>query len=484
LSAAAGKCPPAGELRLVIHVQPFALKLADAPIIDGKARIMANSLVTCRARRLLPGFVALWLAAAPAAIAQSGYKIQRIAKIGDPLGSVFVFKAGGFGVSALNSSGHILFVAENEAGGQMLLRFAEGRFTPLVVGDGDAPGGKWPKTVRVLGSASLNASGNATFAADVAIGGKTSTGTFYWLAAIERLVAIAGRGQATVNGLMFEQGGGAGPVITRGDDIAFVAQVKNSAGKAQEGVFLYSPNGTVQGVALPDQPLAGGRKLTDASAPSANDAGLVAFLGRRQGDSADSAYLWEQGAITPIVEAGADLPNGGKLTGVLAVRMNNLNRNALVLARTRAGDGLYFFTEGRLVPVAVPGQELEGGGKLKTIQEGGVSSGNDLGQYAFLAVLEDKSTAAYLLNADGKITRVLKEGDSPTGGKIPNVGQGAGTSRGIALNSKGEVALILREGSGSGGAGGGGGGGGGGSGDHGGGGGGGADYLVLLTPNP
>jgi hypothetical protein len=410
--------------------------------------------------------------------AQATHKIQRVVKLGDPLGEIFVDRAGGFRIGALNDQGHLLLVADHEAGGQVLVQFAGGKLTPIVVREGDAPGGKWPKTVRVLMPVSINPSGNAVFAADVTIGGKTALGTFLWNDQTQQVSPVALAGMPAVNNQVFEQAGGIAPALSARGEVALVAQIKNAAGKAQDAVFFLGQDGKLLPIALPDQPLPGGRKVLAAFAPSINDAGAISFLARRQGDAAESAYLWDQGTITPVAEAGADAPGGGKLAAVLGVWVNNKDRGVLVLARLRnSGDVLYLLADGKLQPVAVPGQDMPGGGKLRTVQELGVSAANGAGQHAFLAVLQDKATAAYLIDAGGRLSLILKQDATTELGKVANVGQGAGSSRGIALNTQGQVAVTLRLGSGRGG-----GSGGGGDGDHGGGGGGGGDFVVLLTP--
>jgi hypothetical protein len=92
----------------------------------------------------------------------------------------------------------------------------------------------------------------------------------------------------------------------------------------------------------------------------------------------------------------------------------------------------------------VPGQTMPGGGVFQSLQGGGVSFANQRGQHAFMALLDDGSTAAYLMDADGKLSLILKSGQTTKLGKIAAVGQGAGGSQGIAVNSQGQVALPVR----------------------------------------
>jgi hypothetical protein len=132
--------------------------------------------------------------------------------------------------------------------------------------------------------------------------------------------------------------------------------------------------------------------------------------------------------------------------------VNDTNRSVLVLAYRSAGgpEGLYRFTEGKLTPLAVPGQRMPDGGKFSEIplSRYGVSPANELGQYAFMAKLGDGSTAAYLLQPDGTLSLLLKSGQVTDLGKITLIGTSTrpagGLIRGgwgIGLNSQGQVAL-------------------------------------------
>lgn len=102
--------------------------------------------------------------------------------------------------------------------------------------------------------------------------------------------------------------------------------------------------------------------------------------------------------------------------------------------------------------MAAPGQEMPGGGTLRTILHenvggvggpnalGDVSPANSEGQHAFRALLEDGARAAYLADADGKLSLILKDRQSTELGEIRFVAGGTG----IHLNSRGQVALGLR----------------------------------------
>jgi hypothetical protein len=399
-----------------------------------------------------------------AARAQASYKIQPIVKFGDKLGDVVIKTAGGdFEIGTLNDAGQLVFVTENDAGGETLIQFADGKFTPIVVSGKDAPGGKWPQGVGLASPVSMNQRGNIVFAAGGFENDNLLADTFLWDFTAQKVTPVARKGMPAVNNLTFETGGDFFPVINNFGEIAFPAAVKNAAGQAKNGLFFLGRDGKLLPVALPDQALPGGGKVSEAVKPSLNDAGVVAFLTQIPDDLLNGAYVWEQGTITPLAVIDTDAPGGGKFALILSARVNNKNRTVLVLARLNTRKtgpiAFYRFAEGKLTLLLAPGQEMPGGGKLKGVPHGfsDVSVANEAGQHAFVARLEDDSTAAYLLEADGTLRLILKSGTMTDLGKITNVGVGAGDSFGVGLNAKGQVALTVQID-------------------------GGADTIVLLTP--
>jgi hypothetical protein len=270
-----------------------------------------------------------------------------------------------------------------------------------------------------------------------------------------------------VGNLTFATGGSdCGPAINNNNEIAFSASVMNSANQAKPGVFLLDRDRRLQPVALPDQALPDGGQIDFACVSSLNDAGIVAFEARWKGESRARAYLWDRGNISPAVPSGATVPGRGQLIDIWRTFLNNANRNVLVAARTELppgqATGVYLIADGKLVPVAVPGQEMPGGGVLEGLQgddfafagdtaidfnHGGVSPANDRGQHAFLAVFEDSGEAAYLVAANGKVSLILKSGMVTERGVVKSVGEthqaglGGVVSHGIGLNNKGQVAF-------------------------------------------
>jgi hypothetical protein len=83
-----------------------------------------------------------------------------------------------------------------------------------------------------------------------------------------------------------------------------------------------------------------------------------------------------------------------------------------------------------------------------------------VGEHAFKGRLEGGSVALYQVDADGKLTLLLKEGEATEWGPIRSLREGSG----IGLNSQGQVSLVVRIASGTVASGG-------------------PETLVLLTPS-
>jgi hypothetical protein len=369
--------------------------------------------------------IGLMLLAPSGARTANIYKIQSIAQLGDTVADVKIRAGGDFEMGTLNDNGQIVFITENGelANSEMLIQYGERKFIPIVVGGRDAPGGKWAKGSGIPGPVSMNQQGNIAFGANVTIGGKTTYGTFYWYYKAQHATPVALQGMPTVNNLTSVDGSSGAPVINNSDEIAYHANVKNAAGGTHSGAFFLGRVGQLQAVALPDQVLPGGAKMLDATAADINDAGAVAFFTFRQNNPADGAYLWEKGTITPVAVAKQDIPGAGRIASIGGVWVNNQNHNVLVAAALQgnsSNDGLFLFANGSLTPIILPGQDMPEGGELLGV--GAVSSANAAGQRAFIGWLKDGTRSAYLLNADGTISLVLKTGATTNLGSITNIG--------------------------------------------------------------
>lgn len=395
--------------------------------------------------------------------AQNSYKIQVIFKTGDTVGDVVTRKSrGDIEIGTLNDRGQIVFLAENTAGGEVLIQYADGKLTPLAAAGKEGPSGIWPATAVFTSPVSMNHLGNVVFSAGRLDGTNLTVDTTYlWDFQAQKLATVVTKGMPAVNDLTFEQGGGFVPAINSTGDIAFAATIKNAAGKEQQGIFFLGRDGKMLPVALPDQELPGGGKIEFALHFTLNEAGTIAFLAQPQGKQVWSAYLWEQGTITPVALAGADAPGGGKLGSVGGVWVNNKDRSVLLATwpQSSRGASLYRFAEGKLTSLVAPGQEMPGGGQFRnlSIPDGapslyGVSPANQAGAHAFVARLSDGSRAAYLLEpgadetGSAKLSLILKTGAATDLGTITNIGNvnSDPPTTGVGLNGSGQVALPAR----------------------------------------
>jgi hypothetical protein len=427
-----------------------------------------DSSCAMRPARMLPVVLLLTLVAPRAVHAQASYTVQPIARLLDTVGEAQITLDGWFEVGDLTDRGQLLFatLSLNDAGGKNLLQYAGGKFLPIALPGGAVIDRAWPLDLDVSSPVSASGSGRVVFAATAALDGKPVFGTFLWEETTRQISAVALPGMPAVLDLTFDAGAPPAPAINGGGQIAFGAAVRNAAGQVNDALLLQGGDGKLSPLALPGQELPGGGTMTGVGGPpSLNDAGLVAFLAVRSGDTAPGAYLWENGALSPVALVGAEAPEGGTIEGITGAWVNGRDRSVLVAARVAASgsavDALFRFTDGKLLPVVVSGQEMPGGGTLKSLQPFGISRPNALGQHAFLALLEGNTTAAYLLDASGKLSLILKEGDATDAGRITQIGARPDQSMrsfGVGLNSAGQVALPGRVDSG-------------------------ADTLLLLTPN-
>jgi hypothetical protein len=395
----------------------------------------------------------------PAHAAEITYKIEPIFKLGDRVGDVNTKPAptGVLLVLSLNDQGQLLVLtgtAETKPAGAALFQYAAGQFTTIAAPGKEGPVGVWPNDLVYNEPSSMNQAGNVVFAAARWHGGDNQPlGTFLWDAQSGKMTPIVVKGTPATDGLIFDAVAFS-PVINNQGEIAFPGWGQDKPNHFWGGIFVRRTDGSLERIVLTDDKMPDGRKLVDVHRPTFNDAGVVAFLGAGANDPEYSAYLWEKGAITPVAVLGQDAPEGGKIRDVRAAMVNNKNGSALVIASRQAEGklGLYRFAEGKLTALVVPGQTLTDGGVFSEIPLWyyGVSRANELGQHAFLAKLQDGSTAAYLLEPDGTVKPILKSGQVTDLGKITVVGRatrpspGLGTQGwGISLNRQGQVALTV-----------------------------------------
>jgi hypothetical protein len=405
----------------------------------------------------------LWIVAAAllithgAARAQTGYTITPIVKHGDKLGDLTVQAP--LGVVGISDSGEVMIARRITAGGNLLMRYADGKLSPLVVAGQDAPLGKWSPSALFNTSIGMSPLGSVAFSLETLVAGQKTYGTFLWSPRTQSFSVVARAGMPAADARAFANSFFGHTAVNRSDEVAFGASVASGTGPSVWGIFFQGRDGRLTPVALPGDVLPDGVRIrqTGFGANSLTDAGVLSFGVERDGDPrlARSAYLWESGNLSPVAVVGQAAPGGDRIATVGGVLANNRDRTLLVLLHLRQAPnrvGLYRFTEGRLVPLAVPGQEMPGGGRLRSVALISTNSGlsayfsisqaSEAGEHAFLAQLEDGTLAAYRLDPAGMFSLILKSGTSTERGTITLIQDVAGHPP--AINSKGQVALSAR----------------------------------------
>jgi hypothetical protein len=392
------------------------------------------------------------MATGTSAQADTTYRMQVIAKVGDQVGNSTITHFGAVG--DLNNTGALMVSVEMPGGNRAALQYSSGRMVAVVVAGLAGPSGNWPEPVGIQNPIRMNQKGDA--ALNVALGNEYFHGAYFWDFAAQKLSTVAEMGMPAVPGFKFGRNIRAlAPAINNRDEVAIGLYGETDAGSDGIGIILVGRDGAMQPVALPDQLVSDGARISPVGSLILNDSGLAVFLAQRDKDEARSAsaYLWEKGTLTPLVLVGADAPGGARVARVSAVRVSNQGRKFLVAAHLdndpdRAG--LFFAADGRLRAVAVPGQEMPGGGKLDTIPERSTNTGHTLahpnisgatetGEYAFQADLEDGSQAIYRLGADEKLSLVVRTGTKTDLGVIATLNPNPG----VTLNDHGQGAVII-----------------------------------------
>jgi hypothetical protein len=304
--------------------------------------------------------------------AQIRYDIQPIVKRGDAVGDLRIKTDGDFFIGTLNDRDQLVLVAESAAGGKLLIRYADGKLTPIAAPGRTAPGGTWSRALGIASPVSMNQLGSIVFAAEVEVANRTEVGTFLWDDTAQQVTSLARKGMLAGDHGTLEVGGGRTPVINNQNEVALVAALKNAAGQTRDGVFLLGRDGRLQPIALPGDPLPDGRPTDSARLPSLNDAGRIALLARPRGGLLDCLCAWEQSRLTPMLTLREPILGDRLLLAFTGIWINSRNQNILLGAHVHdlsgASTSLYLLANGALIPVAVPGQQMPGGGRFQTIQ--------------------------------------------------------------------------------------------------------------------
>jgi hypothetical protein len=425
--------------------------------------------------------LALGAPAARADTASAAYKTEQVIQSGSGPDGAPIPSSDDLYVGGLSDAGQLIFSAGwlNQGTSERLFAYAGGKFTPIVMPSTGSAGDNtgdvvWPKDITVARPVSVNGSGNVVFSAG-RVFGSNPYGTFLWTATSGHTTPVALKDMPATGDLTFVNPGGYAPAINSSNEIALVGQVQNAAKTKSWSLFRLGRDGVLQPVARAHEALTlmtgegayvwdtGGSHISidEYPMPSIDDNGRVAFTAHPDGVGRQNAYLWDQGAVSPILTYGATAPNGGKFTSIRGAFLNSRNAWALVMAATdQAGSsayGLYRVVNGQSAQVAAPGQTMPGGGTLRTVQYiptsdespvpyVGVSAANSLGEHVFLATLSDGTPAAYKIDANGGLSLVMK-GDFPSKPvHIQATSPALSFIRGSrpSINKRGQIALSAR----------------------------------------
>ena len=341
-----------------------------------------------------------------------------VATAGDPAPGGGQLDAG-FSVGGLNDAGLSVFssslLVDGEYGGEAVLRFGAGTLAILARSGEPAPGGGTLGLGNV-GPGAIADDGQAVFdflqvpfARPVGVNG----GVFR--------VPADGVLQAAVVGGAFR--GARDAHTADGDEIVFAGFTETDAGifgPLGLGAYRLDALGAVRAVAAPGDAGPGDTTFDHAAHPRVNAAGAVAFEGHLVGDACQpnstsascrrgmGVYLAPAagGTIVRIAGPGDAVPGDRHY---LQARGPVLNDRGEVLF---AGDfqqladegfsvesGLFVYRDGAIRIVALPGEELAGGGHLRETNfasGGGISNWalNDAGDLALVASLRERNPVA------------------------------------------------------------------------------------------
>jgi hypothetical protein len=373
--------------------------------------------------------------------ALANYTVRVIAREGDAFGDRTF--ADGFHVGQLNDNGQIgLVVGNSDQNDGALVQYSGGRFIPVAVAGGPAPNGQtWPADLGFWVPISMNESGNIAFAVGM------EGDVYFWDSKAQTVIPIALPGMAAANSLTFAAGGDhGGATINNQDEIAFVGFVKKS-GQLHSGAFVRRPDGQIQAIALPGDSLPGrAGKLVETGGVTINDNGLVSLAAVGTQGGPMKIYLWENGVTRVVAEAGTVLPGFGKYFGGIHFGVNNQGSVLIdAVVKDNSPFGMSLWKDGQFTTVLLPDQPLPGGGNYDGDPFPGWGPPNDAGQYPFILPLKENGEShagAYLVGEDGKVTLIVKDGMTTDLRTITHLG--GNHSGGIALNSKGQVALTAQ----------------------------------------
>jgi hypothetical protein len=213
-----------------------------------------------------------------------------------------------------------------------------------------------------------------------------------------------------------------------------------------EGIFKQDASGHISSVLVPGAAAPGGSTFDWVSGPFVNNGGDMAFeghvVGGRLFDSSNPLYVPQAifigfepnnvyfrdggtGQITLIASDGETGPDGSHFYSAYGAQMNSTGDIIFIanLTADETVDGLYRYSMGTTIAIAVPGEAMPGGGHLATVSGifGSQQHINNQGDILFNATLDTSTNGVpdqgMYLWSKGQLTLVAR-----TGTVLPGIG--------------------------------------------------------------
>ncbi len=195
------------------------------------------------------------------------------------------------------------------------------------------------------------------------------------------------------------------PSLNAAGQVAFLGQLLNRTG----GIYL-SSKGNITRVAGHGDPIDRAPQFIDASPEGINRAGEVVFSARMF----PGGYALLSGApSTLIATAGDPAPGGGVFTYVYQPAVSDSGQTIFRGFTTSSGVGLYSPIDGVLRRIAGVGDPAPGGGAFTNLSYPSINNNGDV---AFLGFNSYPSTPGLFLFSGGQFRRFIAFGDAAPGG--------------------------------------------------------------------
>jgi hypothetical protein len=293
---------------------------------------------------------------------------------------------------SLTSTGDVVFTGDTTFLSGMFL-YSQGAITTLVADATVTPAGD----LVFPSSPAANGSGQVAFV--------SFFGNGLFLLSGGSISKLAAPGQPAPGGDIFVSF--SDPAINEAGQVVFTAQLASG----QTGVFLASGGAITKIVASGDQFPDGGVFFGIFGTPSINNAGDVAFAGTSNGPIADSGvFLYSGGKLSVVVQEFGVGPSGFLLFPT-AASVGDGGRIVFLsqeLGSPSSGDGVFLFSQGNITPLMEAGQPSPEGDTFTGAFQAQISPS---GQVGFLSRLVQHNDALYLISA-GQTTRLAGQGDT------------------------------------------------------------------------